>query len=317
MGFELDDNQQKGMVFNVQKFSVHDGPGIRTIVFTKGCPLRCRWCSNPESQLHETDLAFNVGRCLGVSKCGHCTLACPFGSITVGSNDIPKIERSHCKDCEHKPCAEACPAQSLLIYGKERSVEDVLSVVEQDMVFYARSKGGLTISGGEPLLQTDFALALLREAHNRHIRTAIETCGMVQEETLRAAAPLLHNVLFDIKHIDPVIHKEQTGRSNEQILANFKMLVTEFPKLPVLARTPVVPNFNDNGKTIKAICDFLLPFEHVHYEMLPYHRLGTQKYQFLDRPILMGDVQLNNKKFHGLQNIAATILGERFHRPNK
>lgn len=311
-----DDCQQTGLVFNVQKFSVHDGPGIRTIVFMKGCPLRCRWCSNPESQRRATDLAFNAGRCLGVSKCGHCLLACPFGQIKLGANDLPSIDRSECEHCERKLCVEACPAQSLLVYGKERSVEDVLSVVEQDMAFYVRSKGGLTISGGEPLLQANFALALLREAHNRHIRTAIETCGMVPSTTILEAAPLLRNVLFDIKHMDPEIHQAQTGASNAQILENFKLLVEEFPNLPIRARTPIVPGFNDNARAVTAIAEFLKPFEQIEYEMLPYHRLGTQKYQFLDRPILMGEAKLNPKKMTVLTKIVQNILGERLHLPH-
>ena len=304
-----------GMVFNVQKFSVHDGPGIRTIVFLKGCALSCRWCSNPESQRREPELAFNAGRCLGVSKCGHCILACPFGSIRLSEDDLPRIDRNFCASCETKPCAEACPAQGLIVYGQQRTIDDLLNIVEQDMAFYVRSRGGLTLSGGEPLLQGDFAVNLLAEAKARHIRTAIETCGMVPSETLRAAAPLLNNVLFDIKHMDPEIHKEQTGASNERILENFKMLVTEFPRLPVLARTPVIPGVNDNGKAIAEIATFLKPYEHVHYEMLPYHRLGTQKYHFIDRPVPMGDVTLNKNRMGALQKIAQSILGDRLRIP--
>ena len=315
MSQECLDSQQKGMVFNIQKFSVHDGPGIRTIVFLKGCALRCRWCSNPESQKAEPDLAFNAGRCLGVSKCGHCMVACPYGAIRLGDSDLPVIDRKACASCTDKACASACPAQGLLVYGKMRTVDDVLSVVEQDMAFYVRSRGGLTLSGGEPLLQKDYALALLREAHERHIRCAIETCGMVPEETIRAAAPYLRQVLFDIKHLDPEVHKAQTGMTNERILANFKILAEEFPNLPIRARTPVIPGFNDNAKTIKAIAEFLQPFTRVEYEMLPYHRLGTQKYHFLDRPVPMGDVQLNQKKMHVLQDLAQSILHERLHRP--
>ena len=311
-----DDAQQQGMVFNVQKFSVHDGPGIRTIVFLKGCPLSCRWCSNPESQRRDPDLAFNAGRCIGISKCGHCVVACPYGSIRLGADDLPTIDRSHCADCAGKPCVEACPAQSLLIYGKTRTVDDVLSVVEQDMAFYVRSSGGLTLSGGEPLLQKDFALALLREAHARHIRTAIETCGMVPAETVRAAAPHLHDVLFDIKHMDRDVHQAQTGMPNDRILENFRILAEEFPDLPILARTPVVPGFNDNAKTITAIAGFLKPFKRVEYEMLPYHRLGTQKYLFLDRPVPMGEAQLNPRKMAVLQKLAVGILGDRVRLPH-
>ncbi|MBO4300444.1 MAG: glycyl-radical enzyme activating protein, partial [Desulfovibrio sp.] len=288
------------MVFNVQKYSVHDGPGIRTIVFLKGCALSCRWCSNPESQHSQPELAYNTGRCLGVSKCGHCIVACPYGSITLGVDDLPSIDRMHCDDCPTKPCADACPAQSLLIYGKERSVEDVLGVVEQDMPFYARSGGGLTLSGGEPLRQKTFALALLREARTRRIRTAVETCGMVPSDTIREAAQHLNYVLFDIKHMDSRVHEAQTGMPNNRILDNFHILTKEFSHLPILARTPVIPGFNDNGKSIAAIASFLKPFEHVEYEMLPYHRLGTQKYQFLGRPIPMGEAQLKPQKMKAL-----------------
>ena len=303
------------MVFNVQKYSVHDGPGIRTIVFLKGCSLSCRWCSNPESQQREPELAFNAGRCLGVSKCGHCIVACPYGSITLGEDDKLRIDRSHCTAC-HMPCADTCPAQGLLVYGKQRTVDDVLNVVEQDMAFYARSGGGLTLSGGEPLLQGEFAVALLREARARRIKTAVETCGMVSAETVRAAAEYLNYVLFDIKHMDSAEHEAQTGLSNRHILENFRILAEEFPDLPILARTPIIPGFNDSEQAVTAIAQFLKPYERVEYEMLPYHRLGTQKYQFLDRPVPMGEVKLDAEHMNRLQAVAQSILGQRVRVPH-
>ena len=310
-----DDCQRQGMVFNVQKYSVHDGPGIRTIVFLKGCSLSCRWCSNPESQQREPELAFNAGRCLGVSKCGHCIVACPYGSITLGDDDKLRINRSHCTSC-HMPCAAACPAQGLLVYGKQRTVDDVLNVVEQDMAFYARSGGGLTLSGGEPLLQSEFAVALLREARARRIKTAVETCGMVSAETVRAAAEYLNYVLFDIKHMDSAEHEAQTGLSNRHILENFRILAEEFPDLPILARTPIIPGFNDSEQAVTAIAQFLKPYDRVEYEMLPYHRLGTQKYQFLDRPVPMGEVKLDAEHMNRLQAVAQSILGQRVRVPH-
>lgn len=303
------------MVFNVQKYSVHDGPGIRTIVFLKGCSLSCRWCSNPESQQREPELAFNAGRCLGVSKCGHCIMACPYGSITLGEDDKLRINRTHCTAC-HMPCAAACPAQGLLVYGKQRTVDDVLNVVEQDMAFYARSGGGLTLSGGEPLLQGEFAVALLREARARRIKTAVETCGMVSAETVRAAAEYLNYVLFDIKHMDSAEHEAQTGLSNKHILENFRILAEEFPNLPILARTPIIPGFNDSEQAVTAIAQFLKPYDRVEYEMLPYHRLGTQKYQFLDRPVPMGEVKLDAEHMNRLQAVAQSILGQRVRVPH-
>ena len=310
-----DDCQRQGMVFNVQKYSVHDGPGIRTIVFLKGCSLSCRWCSNPESQQREPELAFNAGRCLGVSKCGHCIVACPYGSITLGDDDKLRVNRSHCTAC-HMPCAAACPAQGLLVYGKQRTVDDVLNVVEQDMAFYARSGGGLTLSGGEPLLQGEFAVALLREARARRIKTAVETCGMVSADTIRAAAEHLNYVLFDIKHMDSAEHEAQTGLPNKRILENFRILAEEFPNLPILARTPIIPGFNDSEQAITNIAQFLKPYEHVEYEMLPYHRLGTQKYQFLDRPVPMGEVKLDTAHMNRLQAVAQGILGQRVRVPH-
>ena len=310
-----DDCQRQGMVFNVQKYSVHDGPGIRTIVFLKGCSLSCRWCSNPESQQREPELAFNAGRCLGVSKCGHCIVACPYGSITLGDEDKLRINRSHCTQC-HMPCAAACPAQGLLVYGKQRTVDDVLNVVEQDMAFYARSGGGLTLSGGEPLLQGEFAVALLREARARRIKTAAETCGMVSAETVRAAAEYLNYVLFDIKHMDSAEHEAQTGLPNKRILENFRILAEEFPNLPILARTPIIPGFNDSEEAVAAIAQFLKPYERVEYEMLPYHRLGTQKYQFLDRPVPMGEIKLDAEHMNRLQAVAQGILSQRVRVPH-
>ena len=309
------DRKTKGLVFNIQKYSVHDGPGIRTIVFLKGCHLRCRWCSNPESQHADPQLAYNRNRCLGLDKCTHCLEVCMRGALRRTPEDTLIINRSSCVGCP-MPCAEICPADGLLIYGKEQSVEDVLRVVEQDSPFYARSGGGMTISGGEPLFQKDFALALLREARARFIRTAIETCGMVEQETMLEAGKYLNYVLFDIKHMDSQIHKRKTGRGNEQILANFEAMVTTYPDKTFLCRTPVIPGFNDTPEAIEAICRFIEPFgAHVEYEMLAYHRLGTQKYEFLGRRPPMGEVTLDNALFAKLQKLAGSILGPRLHIP--
>ena len=242
-------------------------------------------------------------------------MACPHGSITLGDDDKLNIDRSRCAECD-LPCAAVCPAQGLLVYGKERTVDDVLNVVEQDMAFYARSGGGLTLSGGEPLLQGEFAVALLREARTRRIKTAVETCGMVSPDTIREAAPYLNYVLFDIKHMDSAVHEAQTGLPNRRILENFRILAEEFPDLPILARTPIIPGFNDSEEAIAAIAGFLKPFERVEYEMLPYHRLGTQKYQFLDRPVPMGDVKLETEHMNRLQAVAQGILGDRLRIPH-
>ena len=285
------DRKVTGIVFNIQKYSVHDGPGIRTIVFTKGCPLSCRWCSNPESQLLKPQMAFNATRCIGTDKCHYCIPACPYQSITSEGNAL-NIDCTHCTECETIACSKACPAGSIITYGQERTVEDVLNAVAQDAIFYSRSGGGMTISGGEPLFQKEFALALLREARRRRIKTAIETCGCYEWERLEEAAPLLNNVLYDVKHTDTEKHKWATGVGNELILANLKKLVETFPELPVQVRTPVIPGFNDDEETARSIGKLLKGYANVSFEALPYHRLGTQKYAFLGREYPMGEVSL-------------------------
>ena len=307
----LQDRKTTGTVFNIQKYSVHDGPGIRTIVFLNGCTLACRWCSNPESQKPQPQLAYNEGRCLGLSKCVRCVEVCTKGAITEAPDGKITIDRTFCRDCDTLDCAHACPAKGLIIYGETKTVDEVLRVVEQDAIFYSRSGGGMTLSGGEPLFQKDFALALLREAKRRRIKLAIETCGNVPWETLAEAAPLLNNVLFDIKHIDSAKHKEWTGGGNERILENFHRLVTEFPDLSVLCRTPVIPGFNDDEETARAIGELIAPYPQVGYEMLPYHRLGTQKYTFLGRDYPMGDISLPQDVVPRLQGIVEKIVRDR------
>jgi pyruvate formate lyase activating enzyme len=305
----FEDRKVTGQVFNIQKYSVHDGPGIRTIVFMKGCHLACRWCSNPESQNKEPELAYNTGRCLTFAKCKHCLEACTRGAILRQPDDTLRIDRNLCVGC-YMPCAQACPSQGLIVYGHERSVEDVLRTVEQDMAFYTRSSGGMTLSGGEPLLQIDFALALLREARRRRIKTAIETCGMVPWKNMEAAAEFIQYFLFDIKHMDSEKHKEFTGRPNTQILENFQKLHALHPEKPVLCRTPIVPDFNDSEEAVRDICEFIKNFPNVRYELLAYHRLGTQKYTFLNRQPPMGDVQLDKSIMPRLIAVAKEILGE-------
>ena len=309
------DKAKHGIVFNIQKYSVHDGPGIRTIVFLKGCPLACRWCSNPESQNRNPELAYNPGRCLTTDKCTRCLDACTNGMLSRKADGTLHIDRAACGDC-NLACAEACPAQGLIIYGKQYTVDEVLKVVEQDAAFYIRSSGGMTLSGGEPLLQGDFALALLREAKRRRIKTAIETCGMVPWSVLEEAAGLLNAAMFDIKHMDSALHEAHTGAPNAQILENFRKLAEGFPNLPILARTPIIPGFNDTEEAVSAIAAFIRQFPGVRYEMLAYHRLGTQKYHFLDRVPPMEEAALDPAVMSRLQATARGILQDRLVVPN-
>ena len=296
----MQDNDAKGIVFNIQKFSVHDGDGIRTVVFFKGCPLRCRWCSNPESQLFNPEHAYNPKRCLGASACGRCLQVCPSGGITRTENGLIRFDRSRCTNCGQ--CVQACPAEAQTMYGKEYTVREIIAKVAEDDVFYMRSGGGITLSGGEPLAQPDFALALLREARKEHLHTTIESCGSYPVEVLDQACHLLDTLIFDIKCLSPEKHKSYTGHSNDRILKNIQHVLQHFPKLPVLVRTPVIPGFNDSEEEIMGIQQLLSPFPQARYEILTYHRLGQPKYAYLDRPWLMGNVTADETRMSALRS---------------
>lgn len=312
----MQDSLVTGHLFNIQKYSVHDGPGIRTLLFFKGCPLRCQWCSNPESQAFQAELAFNETRCLKQETCGFCEEVCPYKAISFpNGGGFPVIERKKCRlaDCD-SACSKRCHAGALKVFGRRVTVEEALREVEKDAVFYQRSSGGLTVSGGEPCFQPEFLLALLREAERRYIHTAMETCGHAPYDVLRAAAEHLDTLIFDLKHMDPASHKVHTGLDNTQILNNIKKLSSEFKELPILLRTPIIPGFNDSEEAVQAICTFIaaLPGHALSYELLAYHRLGTQKYHQLGKVYPMGNVKLDDIRMKNLKKLAARLLGERF-----
>lgn len=296
-------NQQatQGCVFNIQHYSVHDGPGIRTIVFLKGCPLSCRWCSNPESQKLMPEVAYNPNKCIGWADCFRCGKVCPSQAVRQEASGKISLDRQACTDCF--ACVDACPSKALHLFGAMMSVEAVMKAVERDSAFYSRSEGGLTISGGEPLVQADFTIALLREAKRRRINTAMETCGAVEWERLQEACRHLNFLLYDIKSVDPQKHKEFTGADNALIMENLRKIRQTFPQLDVLVRTPLIPGFNDTEAEIAAIVGFVNEL-HVGYELLPYHRMGQSKYQFLDREYPMGEVKLAEERAKELTEYA-------------
>lgn len=290
-----------GIVFSIQKYSVHDGDGIRTIVFLKGCPLHCIWCSNPESQRFEPERAYNPRKCLGLKACGWCVTACPNG-VVRDMEGMPALDGGICAGCLR--CAETCPSQALTVYGEQKSVDEVLRRVEEDGQFYARSGGGMTLSGGEAMAQPEFSLELLVEARKRRINTTMETCGHCMWEPLAKVCSQLNSLIFDIKCMSTVKHKKFTGVGNELILQNFKRVCGLFPDLPILVRTPVVPGFNDTEQDICEILNFLPRQDNIRYELLPYHRLGQPKYEYLGRPFGMEGQVLDKVQFDQLKAVA-------------
>lgn len=297
----MNDEQMKGLVFNIQKFSLHDGDGIRTLVFLKGCPLRCRWCSNPESQTLHPEHAYNPGRCLTAGVCGRCLEACKTGALTLVDGLICYDARK-CKNCF--ACHNACPSGAQQVYGEEMTVKAILDHVERDGVFFSRSSGGLTLSGGEALTQHEFAHALLRAARKRHIGTTIETCGFYKYEHLQEACRHLDRLIIDIKCMDSDKHREFTGVDNAVILENISRAVSEFTELPILVRTPVIPGFNDTEEDIRAIRDFVPKRHNVEYELLPFHRMGGPKYGYLCRRYEYADRELDKGIMKKLKAIA-------------
>jgi len=298
------DKKQSGTVFSVQKFSVHDGPGIRTIAFLKGCPLLCRWCSNPESHSFQRELAYNRNKCIGFDKCNRCLEKCEPGSITKG--DDGKVNINHDLAKESLFLADECPANAIIVYGETKSVEDVLKRVEEDDLFYSRSGGGMTLSGGEPFAQPDFAFSLLREARLRRINTAVETCGACKWETLEKCLPFVNTLMFDVKSMNEVKHIELTNYSNKSILENLVKLKETFPNLDVRVRTPVIPGFNDTRDDIAAIIDFVssLPGKKCEYEILGFHRMGQPKYNNLGKDYPYTDAKLDDALFAELKEMA-------------
>ena len=263
-----------GQVFDIQRFSTHDGPGIRTTVFFKGCPLRCFWCQNPEGLTSERQLQFTATRCV---LCAECAKICSAG-VHVLAGDSHEIRRQTCRLCGE--CAEVCLPGALTLVGDEREVADILAVVLQDRVYYDQSGGGVTLSGGEPLMQPDFARSLLTACREAGIHTALDSSLCCAPDALTDILPLTDLLLVDIKHVESPAHQRAIGRGNEQILANAHA-VSE-AGVPIIIRVPVVPSFNDSPAAIRAIAEFAAGLRTLqHLELLPFHRLGEAKYEGL------------------------------------
>ena len=274
----------EGIVFNVQKFSIHDGPGIRTTVFLKGCPLRCQWCANPESQLSGVQILYDEKKCL---RCGQCVRCCPKQALSMGTDKRVYVNFQRCNGC--LLCARQCPGKALTHEGERKSVEELVDVCLQDRAFYEESGGGVTISGGEGMAQPDFTEALTTALRERGIHTAIETTGCVSAEVFRRLAPLFDLLLFDVKHYDPVRHREGTGVGNERIVENLTWARQR--GLAILPRVPVIPGFNNTAKDAEGLSRLLNQIGLNRVQLLPFHQMGERKYEFLNREYSLKDVK--------------------------
>lgn len=262
----------KGTVFEIKRFAVHDGPGIRTTVFFKGCPLKCVWCHNPEGLSAAPQLAYYAHKCIG---CGECATVCTTGAHLF-ENGSHTFDRQACIGCG--ACANACLGDALTFYGTEMTVEELLPRLLEDREFYETSNGGVTLSGGECLLQADFCIALLQALKKEGIHTAVDTCGSVSREVFDKVLPYTDLFLYDIKAISPAVHRHCTGLTNERILENLRYLDTCGAKIEI--RYPYVPDYNDGeAESIRDFLSSLRTFPAVR--VLPYHSFAGSKYRAL------------------------------------
>lgn len=285
-----DDVEHRAVITNIQKFSVHDGPGIRSIVFFKGCPLRCRWCANPENLAPQPQLMIHAMKCI---HCGRCIDRCKQGAIAARDGELITL-REKCTDCG--TCAAACVSGARVLQGQWKTTEEVEQVIDRDLPFYQNSGGGVTFSGGEPLLHPDFIVEIARHYRQKGLNAAVETCGQVPWENIETVQPWVDLFLYDLKCMDSSRHRRFCGCGNEQILSNLRALCQSSR---VIVRIPIIPGFNDAEEDIAAAAAFLkeLPggMEGVH--CLPYHNYGRSKYEALGMEYPLPDTALPKGDF--------------------
>ncbi|KEI09804.1 radical SAM protein [Clostridium sp. K25] len=286
----------KGCIFNIQKFSLNDGPGIRSIVFFKGCPMSCLWCSNPESQCVQPQIMYNKNVCV---QCGMCKSVCSNYAINLKSEN--KIERDKCIGCGK--CAEICPSEALVVSGESVTVGEVVGKLKKDSIYYRKSGGGVTLSGGEALLQPEFTIELLKQCKSLGWHTAIETAMYVSDEIVEKIVPYLDLILVDVKCMDSLRHKEFTGVDNEIILNNIRL--SDRIAEEMIIRVPVIEGFNSDEKSIRDIAEFAKTLKKVkRIDLLPYHSYGENKYETIGRNYFLKNLKPpSNEKMNYFKKI--------------
>ena len=278
-------NDDSRLVLSITRMTIHNGPGLRTLVLFKGCPLRCCWCSTPESQQTEPEIGVYPAKCI---KCGLCAPVCPVHAITL-IDEKPIIDRSLCTICGK--CAEVCNAEAIVVLGHQMTVAQLVTEVKKDEIVFKHSHGGVTISGGEPLFNPGFALKLLLAFKQEDINTGVGTCGQIPWSGLEPVLPYVDFFLWDIKHMDPQQHKRLTGVANELILSNAKAVSERH--VPLYIRIPLIPGCNDSEENIRATAEFALGLSSlVEVDIMPLHHLGKSRYESLDRPYPIGNLEL-------------------------
>lgn len=265
----------ESLVFNIQKYSIHDGEGIRTTVFFKGCPMTCKWCHNPESQSYRPSILQNIEKC---TSCKKCMELCPESAITYEAGKI-KTAEDKCTLCEK--CADACLNNAREIVGKKYTLDEIMKEIGKDKLFYEQSGGGITLSGGEIMTQDmDYIMSILKKCHRLGYRVNIDTCGHAKFENFEKLLPYVDTFLYDIKHMDSDIHRKLTGVDNEFVLGNLRKLSEKGAKINI--RMPLVEGINSSDEHIDKVIDFLKDLKILKVNLLPYHNTGKSKYERLD-----------------------------------